>query len=124
MSYRHHQGPGRGKCGYYTGVSLCKSTSEQFKNQSSKSKNLSIELKLLGYRFDAFVIEEVAGLKAFELQGMSGKIQYAPDKPISKMGIFYAFQYTKEGQKLVDTFSKILRTMTKTGDYSNIRSRT
>ncbi len=80
-------------------------------------------LKLMGKRYDAFVVEEVAGLKAFQSKGVTDKIQYDPASPISEMDVYYAFQNTEKGKRLSRVLSKVLGEMKKDGTYSKIISK-
>ncbi len=77
-------------------------------------------LKLIKNRSDAFVVEEVAGLKAFQSKAVADKIQYDPASPISEMGVYYAFQNTEKGKRLAKMLSKVLGEMKKDGTYSKI----
>jgi len=91
----------------------------QIEIQSARSDELNV-LKLMEKRFDAFVVEEVTGLKAFQSKGVANQIQYDPNNPISEMDVYYAFQNTDKGKRLAEIFSKILIEMKKDGTYSKI----
>ncbi|MCP4105216.1 MAG: transporter substrate-binding domain-containing protein [Desulfobacteraceae bacterium] len=77
-------------------------------------------LKLTNKRFDAFVVEETTGLKAFQDKGASDEVQYDPDSPISEMDVYYAFQNTKKGKWLAEVVTIVLSEMKQDGTFSEI----
>ncbi len=77
-------------------------------------------LKLMSKRFDAFIVEEVTGLKAFESKGATDKIQYDPDNPISEMDVYYAFQNSRKGKRLAEIVTIVLGEMKQDGTFYEI----
>ena len=75
--------------------------------------------KLSKGRIDAFVVEEKSGLKALKESGATN-IVYNPEKPLSEMRVFFAFQGNEEGQALADKFSKAIAEMEKDGTFEKI----
>ena len=80
-------------------------------------------LKLVNNRIDAFVVEEKAGLKAFQMKGLIDKVQYDPTAPISEMRDYYVFQNSEKGKRLAEIISRILNEMKSDGTYNQIISK-
>lgn len=75
--------------------------------------------KLSKGRLDAFIVEEQSGLKAVEESGVSDVV-YDPQKPLSSITIFFAFQDTEEGRVLAEKFSTALLAMEADGSFDEI----
>jgi polar amino acid transport system substrate-binding protein len=78
--------------------------------------------KLSKERIDAFIVEEQSGLKALVESGVAD-IVYDPEKPLSGIRIFFAFQATEEGQTIAEKFSKALVDMKANGTFETIMSK-
>ncbi|MCP3926468.1 MAG: amino acid ABC transporter substrate-binding protein [Desulfobacterales bacterium] len=76
--------------------------------------------KLNAERFDAFVVEEKSGIKAFEQAGLKNQMQYDKRVPLSRQDVFYAFQSNKKGKMLSERISKALASMKKDGTFAKI----
>ncbi len=76
--------------------------------------------KLLAGRIDAFVVEERTGIKAFQNEGMLGKVQYDDTFILTRHRVYYAFQDTKKGRRLAQLFTQTLSDMKKDGTYQEI----
>lgn len=75
--------------------------------------------KLAQGSIDAFIAEERSGLQALIASGASN-IEYKRKSFWPKQQVFYAFQETEEGQRLMEIFSNTLTQMSINGDLDRI----
>ena len=80
-------------------------------------------IKLIKGRLDAFVVEEKSGLKAFKKTNLYKEMQYNPRIPLSRQDVYFAFQYTDDGNKFAELFSNALKEMKKDGTFGKIMSK-
>ena len=79
--------------------------------------------KLIAKRFDAFIVEEKSGLKAFENTVTLDKIQYNSLIPLSSQDVFFAFFKNDKNTKLEKKWSKALSQIKKDGTFGKIMSK-
>ena len=100
-----------------------------YAQEVTENKAMNIEIaasdetnirKLIAGHLDAFVLDEKTGVKAFEILGLTGQMQYAPKEPVSRQDVYYAFQNTPDGQALAARFSQALSQMKASGRYREI----
>lgn len=84
------------------------------KDDVTNMKNLALG------RIDAFIVEEVSGLKALELCGCADDITYHPAAQIAASEIIFAFQPNAQGRQLAAQFSDAIRAMQEDGTLQQI----
>lgn len=77
-------------------------------------------VKLARGWIDAFLVEELSGLKAFENTQTLNQVHYDVDSPVSSFDVYYAFQPTPRGKRLAEQFDVVLRQMKEDGSYQAI----
>lgn len=76
--------------------------------------------KLMAGHIDAFILDEKTGIQAFAKLGLSDRMQYQAEAPVSRQEVFYAFQPTHEGRRQAEAFSRALAEMKRDGRYRQI----
>lgn len=76
--------------------------------------------KLVAGHIDAFILDEKTGVNALEATGLTEKVQYDRNRPVSRQEVYYAFQDTPEGRQLAEKFSAALAVLKKDGRYQSI----
>lgn len=89
-----------------------------FFDKGAKSDEVNV-IKLMVGRIDAFVAEELSGLKAIRIHDLSDKIQYDRTSPISEHDIYYAFQNTDNGKKQLPFLQSSHLFFLTTGSYNS-----
>jgi polar amino acid transport system substrate-binding protein len=80
--------------------------------------------KLVRGWIDAFLVEELSGLKAFENTRTLNQVHYDVNSPVSSFDVYYAFQPSPKGKLIAERFDKILRQMKEDGSYQAIMQHT